>query len=127
MTPLKIIFAGAGEFGLPTLRAIIEAGHEVPLVVSQLDRPAGRGEKMTQTPVVQFALERGLRLVRTGDINAEQLPGADLMVVIAFGQKIAPHVVDHARLSAVNLHASILPKLRGAAPINWAILRGDAE
>lgn len=124
---LKILFAGAGKFGLPTLRAILDAGHEVPLVVSQLDKPAGRGNRLTPTPVAKFAIERGLPLVRTGNINAESLPAADLMVVIAFGQKIAPHVVDHARLSAVNLHASILPKLRGAAPINWAILRGDTH
>jgi methionyl-tRNA formyltransferase len=125
--PLKILFAGAGEFGLPTLRAILDAGHEVPLVISQPDKPAGRGNRLTPTPVAKFAIERGLPLLRTADVNAEQLSAADLMVVIAFGQKIAPHVVDHPRLSSVNLHASILPKLRGAAPINWAILRGDTH
>jgi methionyl-tRNA formyltransferase len=125
MPPLRIIFAGSGEFGLPTLRALSERGHEIVQVVSQPDRPAGRGRGLTPTPISKFALERNLPLLRTQNINAEQLPAADLLVVIAFGQKIAPHVVDHARLGGINLHASLLPKYRGAAPINWAIVRGE--
>src|SRR3954470_20693861 len=123
--PLKLIFAGAGEFGLPTLRALLDAGHEIVQVVSQPDRPAGRGRKLTPTPIAQFALERGLPLLRTANINAEPLPAADVMVVIAFGQKIAENVVHHARLGSLNLHASRLPKFRGAAPINAAILAGE--
>jgi methionyl-tRNA formyltransferase len=125
MLPLRIIFAGSGEFGVPTLSVLLEAGHDVVQVVSQPDRPAGRGRGITPTPVSQFALERGLSLARTANINTETLPPADVLVVIAFGQKIAPHVVDHARLGSINLHASILPKYRGAAPINWAIIRGE--
>ena len=125
MTPLRIIFSGSGEFGLPSLRALADAGHEIVQVVSQPDRPAGRGRGLTPTPISKFAIERNLPLLRTQDINQEQLPPADLLVVIAFGQKIAPHVVDHARLGSVNLHASLLPKYRGAAPINWAIARGE--
>ena len=125
MTSLRIIFAGSGEFGLPTLRAISDAGHEVVQVVSQPDRPAGRGRGVTPTPISAFALERSLPLLRTQNINVEPLPPADLLVVIAFGQKIAPHVVNHARLGGINLHASLLPKYRGAAPINWAIIRGE--
>jgi methionyl-tRNA formyltransferase len=124
--PLTILFAGSGEFGLPTFRALLDAGHRVPLVISQPDRPAGRGMKLTPTPVSQLATERGLPLVRTDDINREPLPPADLLLVIAFGQKIAPHVVNHARLGAINLHSSRLPKYRGAAPINWAVINGDA-
>src|SRR5438477_9811879 len=120
MSSLKIIFSGAGEFGVPTLHAIRDAGHELVLVVSQPDRPAGRGRKLTPTPIAQFAIEHNLPLLRTGNINTEQVPAADVMVVIAFGQKIAPHVVDHPRLGSINLHASILPKYRGAAPINAA-------
>jgi methionyl-tRNA formyltransferase len=125
MSPLRILFAGSGEFGLPALRALIEAGHDIAQVISQPDRPAGRGGKLTPTPVARFALERALPLVRTDNINALSLPPADLLAVIAFGQKIAPHVVNHPRLGSVNLHASLLPKLRGAAPINWAIIRGE--
>ena len=127
MEKLQIIFAGAGEFGLPTLQALVDAGHQIVQVVSQPDRPAGRGRKLTPTPIAQFALDRGLPLERTDDINALPLPPADVMVVIAFGQKIAPHVVNHPRLGSVNLHSSRLPRHRGAAPINWAILSGDAE
>lgn len=125
MSPLQIIFAGAGEFGLPSLKALVAAGHQIVQVVSQPDRPAGRGRKLTPTAIAQYALEKNLPLIRTDNINAEKLPPADLLIVIAFGQKIAEHVVHHARLGAVNLHSSRLPKFRGAAPINAAILAGE--
>jgi len=123
--PLRIIFAGSGEFGLPTLRALLDAGHDVVQIFTQPDRPAGRGRKLAPTLIGQFALERNLPLIRTDDINRESLPPADVMVVIAFGQKISDAVANHARLGSVNLHSSRLPKYRGAAPINWAILSGD--
>lgn len=125
MAPLRIIFAGSGEFGLPTLNALLSLGHEVVQVVSQPDRPAGRGKQMTPTPIAQRALEAGLPLLRTDAINREPLPEGDVMVVIAFGQKIAEAVANRPRLGSVNLHASRLPRYRGAAPINWAILRGE--
>jgi methionyl-tRNA formyltransferase len=123
---MRLIFAGSGEFGVPTLSALLEAGHQIVLVVSQPDRPAGRGRHLTPTPIARLALERGLPLLRTANINEEQLPPADLLVVIAFGQKLAPHAVDHANLGAINLHGSRLPKFRGAAPVNAAILAGEA-
>jgi methionyl-tRNA formyltransferase len=126
MPPLRIIFAGSGEFGLPTFDALRSLGHEVVLVVSQPDRPAGRGKHLTPTPIAQRALEAGLPLLRTDNINREDLPEADVMVVIAFGQKIAEATVNRPRLGSVNLHASRLPRYRGAAPINWAILRGES-
>ena len=125
MEALRLIFAGSGEFGLPTLRALLESRHEVVQVISQPDRPAGRGRGLTPTPIAQFALTSGLPLLRTDNINADSLPFADLMVVIAFGQKIAPEKVNHPRLGSINLHASRLPRWRGAAPINWAIIEGD--
>jgi methionyl-tRNA formyltransferase len=121
----RLIFSGSGEFGLPTLRALLEAGHEVVQVVSQPDRPAGRGRTLTPTPIAAFAASAGLPVLQTANINAEHLPPADAMVVIAFGQKIGEAVVHHPRLGSVNLHASILPRYRGAAPINWAIIRGE--
>jgi methionyl-tRNA formyltransferase len=124
-TPLKILFAGSGEFGLPTLRAIQGAGHDIVQVISQPDRPAGRGRKLTPTPIAQFAIEQNLPVTRTANLNTESLPSADVMVVIAFGQKIADNVVHHPRLGSVNLHASRLPKYRGAAPINAAIVAGE--
>jgi methionyl-tRNA formyltransferase len=121
--PLSILFAGSGAFGLPTYRQLLAAGHHIVGVYTQPDRPAGRGKRLTPTPV---AAEVGDGAIRTADINAELLPPADVMVVIAFGQKIGPAAVAHPRLGSVNLHASILPKYRGAAPINWAMLNGDA-
>lgn len=121
----RILFSGSGAFGLPTLEALRAAGHELVLVVSQPDRPAGRGRQTTPTPIAQYALDNNLPLLRTDNINVEQLPSVDVMVVIAFGQKIASHVTDAPRLGAMNLHASILPKYRGAAPINWTIARGE--
>jgi methionyl-tRNA formyltransferase len=123
----RIIFAGSGEFGVPTLKRLQESGLRIAQVISQPDRPAGRGRRLHPTPIAQLALERDLPLVRTDDINAQPLPPADLLVVIAFGQKIAPHVVDHARLGSINLHASRLPRFRGAAPVNWAIIRGETR
>src|SRR5438132_93202 len=124
---LRILFAGSGEFGAPSLDALVGAGHEIVEVISQPDRAAGRGKQMTPTPIARLAAERGLRVVKTGNINEEKLEEADLLVVIAFGQKIAPQAVNHARLGSVNLHASLLPKYRGAAPINWAIICGEGR
>jgi len=123
-TALRIIFAGSGEFGLPTLTAL-HANHQIVQIFSQPDRPAGRGRALTPTPIAQFALDHNLPLTRTSDINAESLPPADLIIVIAFGQKISEAVGNHPRLGSVNLHSSRLPKYRGAAPINWAILSGE--
>lgn len=122
---MNLIFTGSGEFGLPTLKALTAGPHRVALVISQPDRPAGRGRELTPTPVSQYALDHGLPLLRTANINQESLPPADVMVVIAFGQKIASGMVHHPRLGSVNLHASLLPRYRGAAPINWAIMRGE--
>lgn len=126
MASLDVIFAGSGEFGAPTMRAIA-AAHRIRLVVTQPDRPAGRGQALSPAPIARLAAELGLPVLRTPDINAESLPPADVMVVVAFGQKIAPHIVDQPRLGSINLHASLLPKYRGAAPINRAIINGETE
>ena len=125
MDGLRLIFAGSGDFGLPTLRALAESRHGIVQVVSQPDRPAGRGRGLTPTPIAQWASTSALPLLRTGNINSESLPPADVMIVIAFGQKIAQDKVNHPRLGSMNLHASRLPRWRGAAPINWAIIEGD--
>jgi methionyl-tRNA formyltransferase len=125
VTKLRIIFAGSGEFGIPTLAALRDRGHELVQVVTQPDRPAGRGRGVTPTPIAQWAIQAGLHVTATDNINTLSLPTADLMIVIAFGQKIARAVIEKPRHGAINLHASRLPKYRGAAPINWAILNGD--
>ncbi|HEV7301184.1 MAG TPA: methionyl-tRNA formyltransferase [Tepidisphaeraceae bacterium] len=125
MPPLKLIFAGSGEFGLPTLQRLTADGHEIVRVFTQPDRPAGRGRKLTPTPIGAFAAGAGLPVVATPNINAEQPVESDAMVVIAFGQKIGDPVIHRPHLGSMNLHASLLPKYRGAAPIHWAILRGE--
>lgn len=125
MQRLRVVFAGSGEFGLPSLKALTEQ-HEVVAVFTQPDRPAGRGRKLTPTPIGEYGLTRpDLNVSRTADLNAERLPACDVLVVIAFGQKISQTVTTWPRLGAVNLHASRLPKYRGAAPIHRAILGGE--
>jgi len=121
----KLIFAGSGEFGVPTLHALLAANYPIVQVITQPDRPAGRGRKLAPTPVALFAEKHALPLIKTDNINKESLPPADVMVVIAFGQKISEGVVHAPRLGSINLHASRLPKYRGAAPIHWAILSGE--
>lgn len=129
---MKLIFLGSGEFGVPTLSHLCDH-HEVQAVVSQPDKPAGRKRKLTPTPVSQFAIDRDLMLHRTDNANdaafvesMKQTP-ADVAVVIAFGQKLSPEFIGALAPVVVNLHSSLLPKYRGAAPINWAMIEGDVE
>jgi methionyl-tRNA formyltransferase len=127
---LRIAFLGSGAFGLPTLAAIADR-HEVALVVSQPDRPAGRGRAMTPTPIAAWATNRGIPVRTPQDVNqadetaAVHAVGADAYVVIAFGQKLSPALLGAT--CAINLHASLLPAFRGAAPINWAMIQGCDE
>jgi methionyl-tRNA formyltransferase len=127
---VRIVFLGSGAFGLPTLEAL-HARHEVVLVVSQPDRPAGRGKVLTPTPVAARALELGLPLLRPADVNDPVVVSeiraapADAWVVIAFGQKLSTPLLEER--FAVNLHGSLLPLYRGAAPIQRAVMDGCAE
>lgn len=130
---LRIAFAGTPEFAAPCLRAVLDAGHDTVAVFTQPDRPAGRGRKPQPPPVKQLALEAGVpvyqpeRLSRA-DLEAAAGPaGLDLLVVVAFGQILPAEVLDRPRLGAINVHASLLPRWRGAAPIARALLAGDAE
>jgi methionyl-tRNA formyltransferase len=131
MTPLKIVFAGTPTFSVPALQALTDGGHDVMAVYTQPDRPAGRGRKLTASPVKLFARERGLavyqpsRLRDPGAIESLHSHGADLMVVVAYGLLLPKNVLDIPRLGCVNVHASVLPRWRGAAPIQRAILAGD--
>lgn len=130
---MRVVFFGSGAFGLPTLRALRRA-HEVVGVLSQPDRPAGRGKQLTPTPIAAaWAAEGGdpVMLLRPEDVNEPSMVervralSAEAWVVIAFGQKLGRALL--ADRFAINLHASLLPRWRGAAPINHAILAGDAE
>lgn len=130
---MRILFFGSGEFAIPTLRSIADGGHEIAAVVTQPDRPRGRGKEMSPTPVKSAAIDRGLSVLATDDVNGAEITenlkslSADLAYVAAFGQKIGKELLSAFPVGIVNLHASLLPALRGAAPINWAIINGDEE
>ncbi len=118
---------------MPSLRALGEAGHEIALVITQPDRPAGRGMKLTSSPVKVAAQELGLTVYQPERIRAPEAVenigslGPDFLVVVAYGQIIPRTVLDIPRLAALNVHASLLPRWRGAAPVAHAILAGDHE
>ena len=130
---MKIVFCGTPNFAVPTLQALLAAGHEIALVVSQPDRPVGRSQQLTAPPVKQAALAAALPVTQPEKIrsNAEfraQLESIapDVIVVVAYGRIIPPWMLVLPRLGCINLHGSLLPKYRGAAPIQWAIAMGDA-
>lgn len=134
MNPLRLVFAGTPEFAVPCLQALIDAGHAVAAVYTQPDRPAGRGRRLHQSPVKELALARGLPVCQP--LSLKRDPGAraelrawapDLMVVVAYGLILPVSVLEIPRLGCVNVHASLLPRWRGAAPIQRAVLAGDAQ
>lgn len=129
---LKIVFLGTPDFAVESLRRIVEGGYNVVGVITMPDKPAGRGHKLLQSPVKQYAVEKGLHLMQPVKLKdpefVEELRSldADLFIVIAF--RMLPEVVwSMPRLGTFNLHASLLPRYRGAAPINWAVINGDTE
>jgi len=130
---VKLVFCGTPQFAVPTLQALIAAGHEIPLVVSQPDRPVGRSQQMTAPPVKETALAAGLEVIQPEKIknNAQfrarlEALAPDAIVVVAYGRIIPPWMLSLPRLGCINLHASLLPKYRGAAPIQWAVAMGEA-
>jgi methionyl-tRNA formyltransferase len=130
-TEARIAFAGTPDFAVPTLRALVATGARVPLVLTQPDRPAGRGRRLASPPVKQLALELGLPVAQPATLRpAADLPlgeRPDLMIVIAYGLLLPRHVLAWPMRGCINLHASLLPRWRGAAPIQRALLAGDTE
>ena len=130
---MKIIFMGTPLFAIPSLERLVHSSHEVDLVVTQPDKPAGRGRKIKAPPVKEFALEHGIEILQPASIRgADFLEGIkerspDAIVVVAYGKILPPDLLEAPRLGCVNVHASLLPRYRGAAPINWAIIRGETE
>jgi len=130
---MKIAYLGSAQFGIPSLQAIAESHHELVGVFTQPARPAGRHRDPKPTDVALWCKKRGISCVEAENINTPEMMtqvadcGADLLVVIAFGQKISQQVIALQRFGAINVHASLLPKYRGAAPIHWAIVRGETE
>ncbi|HEX5802302.1 MAG TPA: methionyl-tRNA formyltransferase [Azospira sp.] len=130
---MKLIFAGTPEFAATALAALVDAGHQVALVLTQPDRPAGRGMSLQASPVKQLALARGIPVLQPQSLKDEaareaiRAVGAEAMVVAAYGLILPQAVLDLPRFGCLNIHASLLPRWRGAAPIQRALLAGDAE
>jgi methionyl-tRNA formyltransferase len=129
---MRLIFMGTPEAAVPTLRRCLEDGHEVVAVWTQPDRPAGRGNKLRHPPVKEYARERGLTVHQPTKIRTEEAQAlfasyqADAAVVVAYGRILPPAYLQAPRRGCINLHFSLLPKYRGAAPVNWAIVRGES-
>lgn len=130
---MNIIFMGTPEFAVPSLVSLYEEGHNISMVVTQKDRRRGRGKRMQHTPVKEKALELGLEVYQPRSINSTEAINMlkeispDIIVVIAYGQILKKEVLDIPKYGCINIHASLLPKYRGAAPINWAIIDGEEE
>ena len=128
---MKVIFMGTPDFSVGTLEAIIEAGHEVVLAVTQPDKPRGRGKEMQYSPVKEAALAHDIpvyqpqRIRDAGCVEELKKYPADVMVVIAFGQILPKEILDMTKYGCINVHASLLPDYRGAAPIQWAVINGE--
>lgn len=124
---------GTPNFSIPCLRALPEFGHQVVAVLTQPDRPRGRGGRVSYSPIKEAALELGIevyqpeRIRRPEAIERVKQWNPDLLVVVAFGQILPPALLEVPRLGSINVHASLLPKYRGAAPIHWAIINGETE
>ena len=128
---MKVVFMGTPDFSVPTLQALVDAGYEVAGVFTQPDRPKGRGGKVQMSPVKELALRLGIPVFQPLKIRADGLEplralAPDVCVTAAFGQILSQEVLDVPRLGTVNVHASLLPRHRGAAPVQWALLSGDA-
>jgi len=130
---LKIVFMGTPDFSVPPLKILDQGSHQVCLVVTQPDRPKGRGKKMTPPPVKEAAITMGYRVIQPEKVNTGEFKAAmedikpDLFVVVAFGHILSQEILNIPSLGAVNIHASLLPKYRGAAPIQWAVINGERE
>lgn len=130
---MKIVFMGTPDFAGSALKALIEAGHEITAVYTQPDKPKGRGKEVQMTPVKEIALEHGILVYQPRRIkDAEEVARlreipADIFVVAAFGQIISQEILDMPKYGCVNIHASLLPKYRGAAPIQWAVIDGEEK
>ena len=130
---MRLIFAGTPEFAALALQALLDAGHDIPLVLTQPDRPAGRGMKLKASPVKEIALAHHLQVAQPENLKTDssrqiiQDTRADVMIVAAYGLILPQVVLDMPRLGCVNIHASLLPRWRGAAPIHRAIEAGDTE
>jgi methionyl-tRNA formyltransferase len=130
---IRIVFAGTSSFAVPILQTLVEASYPIPGVVTQPDKPAGRGQVLQPTPVKSRALELGVPVFQPVTLKSDEARrlfeslAPDLLVVVAYGKLLPSWLLELPRYGAVNLHASLLPRYRGAAPIQWAMASGDSE
>lgn len=130
---MRIVFMGTPDFAVPSLKALIASGHEVCGVFTQPDKPKSRGMKLQPSPVKEYSLSVGLPVFQPAKMRDGEALGIlrelepELIVVAAYGKILPPEILELPRLGCVNVHSSLLPKYRGAAPINWAILNGEDE
>ena len=131
---MRIVFMGTPDFAVGSLQALCESGkHEILAVVTQPDRPKGRGNKLLQTPVKEYALEQGLTVYQPQKVKTPEFVELlhelqpELIVVAAFGQFLSKEILELPKYGCINVHASLLPKYRGSAPVQWSVLNGDAE
>ncbi len=131
---MKIVFFGSPRAALPSLERLLEVGHDIALVITQPDRPAGRGKEWTPPPVKKLALDHGIPVLQPEKIRKDlstlealKTIGPDINVVVAYGQIIPAAIFDLPRFKSINVHFSLLPKYRGAAPVQWAILNGEEK
>jgi len=130
---MKIVYLGSGDFGIECLNVLAGSQHSLELIVTQPPAPAGRGRKYRPTPAAKWARQHSVAFIEPANVNAFEVIEhigafkADLIVVAAFGQKIGSEIISMAPKGIINAHASLVPKYRGAAPINWAIINGDSE
>jgi methionyl-tRNA formyltransferase len=133
VTPLRVVFFGTPQFAVPTLTHLLASSHQVVGVVTQPDRPRGRGQKVSESPVKAVALEHGLPLIQPVTLRQPEVAASlrswqpDLGVVAAYGRIIPPDILSLPRLGMINVHASLLPKYRGAAPVHRAVIDGESE
>jgi methionyl-tRNA formyltransferase len=130
---MNIVYLGSGEFGIECLNALAKSSHSLVFIVTQPSQPAGRGRKERPTPVARWAAENSIVFAETSNVNSPEMVKKistcqpDLFVVIAFGQKIGNELINLPLKGTVNVHASLIPKYRGAAPINWVIINGERK
>jgi methionyl-tRNA formyltransferase len=130
---VRVGFFGTPAFAVPTLQALLDAGHDVAVVVAQPDRPSGRGNVLTSPPTVVLARERGIETLQPLKVKTGEFPDRiealklDVAVVVAYGRILTPRLLAAPRRGCVNVHGSLLPRWRGAAPIQWAVIAGDSE
>ncbi len=129
---MRIVFMGTPEFGVPSLEALVRAGYDVVGVITQPDKPKGRGNKLQMSPVKEAALRHGLPVlqpvrIRLDGVEELRALKPDLCVTAAFGQILSQEILDIPRIGTVNVHSSLLPKYRGSAPVNWAIIQGETH